>query len=39
MFVSVLASSTVPPTNFMGKEPSGRWVRATQSNAAAAASS
>ena len=39
MFDSVLASSTSPATMRIGQEPSGRWVRAHQSYAAAAASS
>ena len=38
MLVSPLASSTTPPTVFIGQEPSWRWVRSHQAYAASAAS-
>src|SRR5687768_11302774 len=38
MFVSPLASSTVPPTSLSGTEPSWRWTVGTQAYARSAAS-
>ena len=38
MLVSPLASSTSPPTIFIGQEPSWRWLRSHQAYAASAAS-